>query len=120
MAQHPDMGLVAGLGEGVAVRRSGFDPFRQRQAAPAMQRDEWEALARGNAMAVETGYREGRRRMATPRHAVGCAGGRPQARRLRRHGSAGAPNLLARQVAVDHPEQVWAGAIPSGWTAEGG
>jgi len=36
-----------------------------------------------------------------------------------RHGYAVAPNLLARQVAVGQPNQVWVGDITDVWTAEG-
>ena len=68
----------------------------------------------------------------------GCSAGRSKARRLMkqagvsvgrpkrrpvptdsRHGSAVAPNLLARQVDVEPPDQVWAGDITYLWTAEG-
>lgn len=36
-----------------------------------------------------------------------------------RHGYKVAPNLLARQFDVTAPDDVWAGAITSRWTAEG-
>jgi putative transposase len=77
--------------------------------------------------------------MAKQLHAAGSAVGRVKARRLRRdaggvvrrrprrgpvttdrqQGYAVAPHLLARQCAVDTPEQVGAGDMTSVWTAEG-
>jgi putative transposase len=36
-----------------------------------------------------------------------------------RHGYGVAPNLLARQVDVEQPDHVWAGASTYVWTGEG-
>lgn len=139
MAQHQDMWPVAVLCEVLAVSRSGFYTYMQRQAAPTIKRDEWEALARVKAIAAETGYSSGSRRMAKPLQAASFAVGRHHARGLMRqagivvrrrtrrrpittesrHGYDVAPNLLARQFDVDHPDQVWAGDITYVWTAEG-
>jgi putative transposase len=139
MAQHQDMWPVAVLCEVLAVSRSGFYTYMQRQAAPTIKRDEWAELARVKAIAAETGYSYGSRRMAKQLQAAGFAVGRYKARQLMRqagivvrrrtrrrpiptesrHGYDVAPNLLARQFDVDQPDQVWAGDITYVWTAEG-
>jgi hypothetical protein len=96
-------------------------------------------VARVQAMAAQPRYRDGRRRLAKPRHADGCAVGRHKARRVRpqaavpgqrrpkrppvttdrRQRDGAAPTVLARQCDVAPPHQVWAGAIPSVGTAAG-
>jgi putative transposase len=139
MAQHHDMWPVAVLCEVWGVRRSGFYTYRQRQAAPPIARDELAELARVTAIAAETGYSDGSRRMAKQLQAAGFTGGRHTARQLRRQagmvvrrrtrrrpvttdsrqGDHVAPNLLARPCDVDHPDHVWAGDITDVWTAEG-
>ena len=139
MAQHQDMWPVAVLCEVLAVSRSGFYPYMQRQASPTIDRAEVEGLARVKAIAAETGYSYGSRRMAKQLQAAGFAVGRYKARQLMRqagivvrrrprrrpvttesrHGYHVAPNLLARQFDVDQPDQVWAGDITYVWTAEG-
>jgi transposase InsO family protein len=96
-------------------------------------------VARVKAMADDTRSSDGSRRMAQHLQAEGFAVGRAKARRLMhqagvavqrpkrrgpvttdsRHGYAVAPNLLARRFDVAQPNQVWVGAISSGWTAAG-
>jgi putative transposase len=139
MAQHQDMWPVAVLCEVLEVSRSGFYTYMQRHASPTIDRDELEELARVKAIAAETGYSYGSRRMAKQLQAAGFAVGRHKARQLMRqagivvrrrtrrrpvttesrHGYHVAPNLLARQFDVDQPDQVWAGDITYVWTAEG-
>ena len=89
MAQHHDMWPVAVLCEVWGVRRSGFYTYRQRQAAPTIARDELAALARVTAIAAETGYSDGSRRMAKQLQAAGCTGGRHTARQLLQPGGHG-------------------------------
>jgi transposase InsO family protein len=130
---------VAVLCEVLEVSRSGFYTYRQRQASPPSKRDEWEALTRVKAIAAQTRYSYGSRRMAKHLQAAGFAVGRHKARQLMRqagiivrqrtrrrpvttesrHGYDVAPNLLARQFDVAQPDQVWAGDITYVWTAEG-
>jgi putative transposase len=94
---------------------------------------------RVQAMAAETRYSSGSRRMAKQLRDDGLAVGRYQARQCMRqakvtvhrpqpcppvttdsrHGSMGAPHLIARQFAVEPPDQVWVGEITDVWTAEG-
>jgi putative transposase len=139
MTQHQARWPVAVLGEVLAVSRSGFYTYMQRQASPTLDRGEVEGLARGKALAAETGYSYGSRRMAKQLQATGFAGGRYKARQGRRqagmsvrrrprrrpvttesrHGDHVAPNLLARQFDVAHPDQGGVGAITDVWTAEG-
>ncbi len=86
-------------------------------------------LTRVQAIAVETRHTYGSRRMAKQLQADGIAVGRYKARRLMRqakvtvqrrkqrhpvttdsrHGYPVAPNLVARQFAVEKPNQVWVG-----------
>lgn len=125
--------------EVLAVSRSGFYAYAQRQAAPRIDRDEVALRARVKAIHGETRQSYGSRRMAKQLQAEGFAVGRAKARRLmqeagltvRRRTRRGpvttdsqhrypiAPNLLARQFEVEKPNQVWAGAITYIWTAEG-
>jgi transposase InsO family protein len=138
MAQHPETGPVAGLGEGWEVRRSGLYADRQGQATVEIDVAAGTLVARVKARATQTGHRDGSRRMAKPLQAEGDAVGRDNARRLRppagvsvrrrqrcpvttasRHGDAVAPHLLARQFAVAPPETVWVGDSTDVWTAEG-
>jgi transposase InsO family protein len=139
MVQHQAMWPVAVLCEVLEVSRSGFYTYRQRQASLTIDRDELEERAQVKAIAAETGYSYGSRRMAKQLQAAGFAVGRYKARQLMRqagvvvrrrtrrrpvttdsrHGYHVAPNLLARQFDVDQPDHVWAGDITYVWTAEG-
>jgi putative transposase len=107
----------------------------QRRQSPA----EGSVGARVKALAADPRHRDGRRRRAQHRQDEGCAVGRATARRLmpraggvgprptrhgpvttdRRHGDAGAPNLLARRVDVATLDPVGGGDLCSVWTAAG-
>ena len=96
-------------------------------------------MARVKTIVAETRSSYGSRRMAKPLQDDGFAVGRDKARQFMpqaavtvrrakplppvttdsRHGSAVAPNLLARQFAGGQPNQVWVGDIADVWTAEG-
>jgi putative transposase len=110
----------------------------QRQATAWGERDVLMLLTRVNAIHQATGHSYGSRRMAKQLQDEGFSVGRYKARRLMkqagisvgrpkrrpvttdsRHGYAVAPNLLARQFAVEQPDKVWAGDITYLWTAEG-
>jgi putative transposase len=139
MAQHQGRWPVSVLGEVLQVSRSGFYAYVQRQTAVCVEAEEAALLARVQAIAAETEHSYGSRRMAKPLQDDGVAVGRDQARRLmrqakvtvqglkkrgpvttdRRHSYAVAPNVLARQFAVEQPDQVWVGDITSVWTTEG-
>jgi putative transposase len=120
------------------VSRRGFYADAHRQAAPYRDHEAAALLARVSAIHPETRQSDGSRRMAQPLQADGFPVGRDNARRLRqaagvavrhrqrcpvttdrRHGSAVAPNLLARQFDVAPSNTVWAGDITDLWTAEG-
>lgn len=123
----------------LAVSRSGFDAYLQRQAAAPIDREAVELVARVQAIAAQTGPSDGSRRRATQLQAEGFQVGRGKARRLMqeaavvgrrptprrplptpsRHGYGMAPTLLARQFAVEKPDQAWVGELTYGWTAEG-
>jgi putative transposase len=139
MAQVHNTWPVAVLCEVFDVSRSGFYASVQRQAAPAMHRDEVALRARVQAIHGETRQSYGSRRMAKQLQADGFTVGRYKARRVMhqagvavrrprqrhpvttdsRQRHAVAPNLLARQFDVAQPDQVWAGDITYLWTAEG-
>lgn len=139
MVQHHGTWPVAVLCEVCAVSRSGFSSYVQRHAAPTRARDEVALLARVQAIHAETRQSDGSRRMAKQLQADGFPVGRYKARRVMHHAGgavrrprqrppmttdsqprhAGAPHLLARQVDVALPEQVWAGDSTYLWTAEG-
>jgi putative transposase len=139
MAEHQHQWPIAVLCEVFEVRRSGFYAYLQRHAAPTIDREEVELVARVKAIAAKTGYSYGSRRIAKQLQAAGYAVGRCKARRLMheagvvvrrsthqrplttdsRHGHAVAPNLLARQFDVAGPDQAWVGDITYVWTAEG-
>jgi len=130
---------VSVLGAVRQVSRRGCYADGQRPASAGAGAEEAALCARVQASAAETPHRSGRRRMATPLPDEGLAVGRCTARWLmqqagvavrrarrrhpvtttRRHGDGVAPNLLARQVAVECPEPVWVGASTSRWTAVG-
>jgi transposase InsO family protein len=139
MAEHQATWPVAVLCAVFEVSRSGFYAYIQRHAAPTIDRQEVELVARVKAIAAKTGQSDGSRRMAKQLQAEGCAVGRCKARRLMqeagvavcrpthrrplttnsRHGYGIAPNLLARQFDVEKPDQAWVGDITYLWTAEG-
>jgi putative transposase len=139
MAQHQAQWPVAVLCEVLEVSRSGFYASMQRQVFGREERHELALFAQVNAIAAKTRHRYGSRRRAKQLQAQGSAVGRAKARRLRkaagvmgrrpnpprplttdrRHGYGVAPNLLARQFAIEKPDQVWAGEITYVWTAEG-
>jgi len=68
------------------------------------------------------GFAVGRAKARRLMNQDGVVGQRPKQRGPvttdRRHGSAVAPNLLARQFDVAEPDQVWVGDISDVWTAE--
>jgi transposase InsO family protein len=117
--------------EALQVSRRGCYADVQRQASPGIGAEAGALLARVQAIAAETRHSDGSRRIAKPLQADGLAVGRYQAKRLMRqakvtirrskkrssvttdsrHGYPVAPNLLARQVAVEKPDQVWVGDI---------
>jgi putative transposase len=139
MAQHQQLWPVSILCRVLAVSRSGFYAYVQRQTAPCRGAEEVALVARVKAIAAETRSSYGSRRMAKQLQDDGFAVGRYKARRLMqqaavtvrrprphhpvttdsRHGYAVAPNLLARQFAVGQPNQVWVGDMTYVWTAEG-
>jgi putative transposase len=130
---------VSLLCEVVQVSRSGFYAYAHRQAQRAVDRIEWALLARIKAIAADTRYSYGSRRMAKQLQEEGFAVGRTKARRLMKeagvavrrprfrgpvttnsqHGYGVADNVLARQFDVAKPDQAWAGDITYIWTAEG-
>jgi putative transposase len=121
------------------VSRSGFYASIQRPAPACVGAEEVALLTRVTAIAVETRYSYGSRRMAKQLRDDGFAVGRYKARQLMRqaqvtaqrgkkrhpvttdsrHSYAVAPNLVARQFAVEKPNRVWVGDITYVWTAEG-
>jgi putative transposase len=139
MAQHQVQWPVSVMCEVLQVSRSGFYAYVQRQAATCVGAEEVLLLARVKAIAAETRYSYGSRRMAKQLRDDGFAVGRYKARQLMRqakvtvqhpqkchpvttdsrHGYVVAPNLIARQFAVEQPNQVWVGDITYVWTAEG-
>jgi putative transposase len=139
VAQHQARWPVLVMCEVMQVSRSGFYAYVQRQAPACVGAEEAALLARVKAIAAETRYSYGSRRMAKQLQDDGFAIGRYKARRLMRqanvlvqrprkrhpvttdsrHGYMVAPNLLARQFAVEQPDQVWVGDITYVWTAEG-
>lgn len=139
MAQHQGQWPVSVLCEVMQVSRSGFYSHKQRQAQESRHGATDALLARVRAIAAETRSSYGSRRMAKQLQEDGFAVGRYKARRLRqqaevsvrcrqrrvpmttdsRHGYGIAPNVLARQFDVAHPDQVWAGDITYVWTQEG-
>jgi putative transposase len=139
MAKHQDVWPVAVLCEVLDVSRSGFYDYLLRHAKPSVDAKQVALIARVKAIAAQTRYSYGSRRMAKQLQEEGFAVGRMKARRAMkeagvtvhrprrrgpvttdsRHGYAVAPNLLARQFDVSAPDQVWAGDITYIWTAEG-
>ncbi len=121
------------------MSRSGLYDYVSRQATPKIDAQEVTLLARVKAIAAETRYSYGSRRMAQALQDEGFAVGRAKARRLMneagvivkrppcrgpvttesRHGYDVAPNLLARQFDVAQPDQAWVGDITYVWTVEG-
>jgi putative transposase len=139
MAQYQARWSVSVMCEVMQVSRSGFYAYVQRQVSADGGVEEAALLTRVRAIAAETRHSYGSRRMAKQLQDDGFAVGRYQARRLMRqakvtvqrpkqrhpvttdsrHGYTVAPNLLARQFAVEKPDQVWVGDITYVWTAEG-
>lgn len=139
MAQHQARWPVSVMCEVMQVSRSGFYAYVQRQVSTDGAAEEAALLTRVQAIAVETRHTYGSRRMAKPLQADGVAVGRDKVRRLMRQakvtvqrrkqrhpvttdsrqGYTVAPNLVARQFAVEQPNQVWVGDITYVWTAEG-
>jgi putative transposase len=139
MAQHQQLWPVSILCRVLAVSRSGFYAYMQRQTTRCIDAEEVALVTRVKAIAAETRSSYGSRRMARQLQDDGFAVGRYKARRLMRqaavtvrrppphhpvttdsrHGYAVAPNVLARQFAVEQPNQVWVGDITYVWTAEG-
>jgi len=139
MAQYQARWPVSVMGAVMQVSRSGFYAYVQRQASADGGAEAAALLTRVQAIAAETRHTYGSRRMAKPLQDDGFAVGRYQARRLMRqakltvqrrkqrqpvttdsrHGYTVAPNLLARQLAVAKPNQVWGGDLTYVWTAEG-
>lgn len=139
MAQYQNTWPVAVLCEVFDVSHSGFYRYLQRRATATIERDEVALIAHVKAIAHETRYSYGSRRMAKQLQDDGCTVGRYKARRLMRqagvtvrrprqrrpvttdsrHGHPVAPNLLARQFDVERPDQVWVGDVTYVWTAEG-
>lgn len=121
------------------VSRSGFYAYIQRNASARTQETEVALLARVKAIAAQTRYSYGSRRMAKQLQAEGFAVGRYKARRLihqaevvvqrrkkrqpvttdSRHRYGIAPNVLAREFDVEQPNHIWVGDITYVWTAEG-
>ena len=140
MAQHQAQWPVSVMGEVMQVSRSGFYAYVQRQASTDGGAEEAALLTRVQAIAVETRHTYGSRRMAKQLQADGVAVGRYKARRLMRqakvtvqrrkqrhpvttdsrHGYPVAPNFVARQFAVEKPNQVWVGNIPMCGQPRGG
>ena len=138
MAQHQRW-PVSVMCEVMQVSRSGFYAYVQRQASAGIGAEEGALLARVQAIAVETRHSYGSRRLAKQLQADGFSVRRYKAKRLMRqakvtvqrskkrspvttdsrHGYTVAPTLLARQFAVEKPDQVWVGDITYVWTAEG-
>ena len=139
MAQHQVRWPVSVMCAVLQVSRGGFYASVQRQAATCVGAEEIVLLVRVKAIAAETRYSYGSRRMAKQLRDDGFAVGRYKARQLMRqakitvqrpkkchplttdsrHGYMVAPNLIARQFAVEQPDQVWVGDITYVWTAEG-
>lgn len=139
MVQHRGRWPVSVMREVLQVSRSGFYAYVHRPAAICVGADEVVLVARVKAIAAETRYSYGSRRMAKQLRDDGFAVGRYKARQFMRqakvtvqrsqkchpvttdsrHGSMVAPNLIARQLAVEQPDQVWVGDITYVWTAEG-
>jgi transposase InsO family protein len=130
---------VSVLCEVLEVSRSGFYTYVHRHATTGRKAAEDALVARVQAIAAQTRYSYGSRRVAQQLQADGYAVGRYKARRLMpqaavtaqrrpkrqpvttdsRHRFGVAPNLLARQFDVAQPNHVWAGDITYVWTAEG-
>lgn len=120
------------------VSRRGYYASVQRRAALQRARDELTWQARVRAIHAQTGQSYGSRRLAKPRQNEGSAIGRFRARRLMKQAGVAlklakhstgttdsrqahpvAPNLVARPLAVEQPNHVWAGAMTYLWTAAG-
>jgi transposase InsO family protein len=139
MVEHRETWPVTVLCEVFEVSRRGFYAYRQHHASSSIERLAVELAARVKAIAAQTRHSYGSRRMAKQLQAEGYAVGRGKARRLMReagvavrrpthrrprttdsrHGYGVAPNLLARQLAGEQPDQAWVGDITSLWTQEG-
>ena len=139
MAQHQHTWPVAVRCEVFAVSHSGFYRDLRRRATSTIDRDEVVLLAHVKAIAHETRYSYGSRRMAQQLQDDGFTVGRYKVRRLMRqagvtvrrprqrrpvttdsrHSHPVAPNLLARQCDVKRPDQAWGGDVTYVWTAEG-
>jgi putative transposase len=111
--------------------RSGLYTYVHRHTTARKAAAANALVARVTAIAAQTRYSYGSRRIAKHLHADGFAVGRYKARRLMqqaavsvqrrpkrhpvttdsRHRYRVAPNLLARQFDVAQPDQVWAGEI---------
>ena len=138
MAQRQGPWPVAVLCAVLDVSRSGFDTYRRR-CAVRLDGNEVALVARVKAIAPQTRYSYGSRRMAKQLQEDGFTVGRYTARRLMhqagvavrrprqrrpvttdsRHGHPVAPNLLARQCDVERPDHVRVGDVTYVWTAEG-
>ena len=121
------------------MSHSGFSRSLQRRATSTIDRDEVALIAHVQAIAHETRYSYGRRRMAKQLQDDGCTVGRYKARRWirqagvtarrprqcrpvttdSRHGHPVAPNPFARQFDVERPDQAWVGDVTYVWTTEG-
>lgn len=139
MVEQQQQWPVSVLCEVLEVSRSGFYTYVHRHRTAGSVRAEDALVARVKAIAAQTRYSYGSRRMAKQLQADGFAVGRHKARRLMqqaavpvqrrpkrhpvttdsRHRLGVAPKLLARQFDGAQPHQGWAGDIPSVWTAEG-
>jgi putative transposase len=130
---------VSVLCEVLEVSRSGFYTYVHRHTTTRREAAEDALVARVKAIAAQTRYSYGSRRMAQQLQADGYAVGRYKARRLMQHAAVTvqrrpkrqpvttdsrhrfgvAPNLLARQFDVEKPDQAWVGDSTYVWTAEG-
>lgn len=118
----------------LAVSRSGYYAWRQREPDPVRQ----DKLARVKAIGQRKRGSYGSRRMAKALQREGLRVGRYQARGLMReagvvcrqrrrwrattdsrHGEAIAPDRVQRQFQVAEPDRVWVADITAVWTLEG-